>query len=102
MLSIFLCQNATEIFIIGMVYLVLIACYDKTKTCVDFPPRYTFMCLVLLEKNLPFAYAKTKLQISCAVIAQLISTFVYASWIVQSLYFSSLEPCSVAVQLGLC
>ena len=33
------------------------------------------------------AYAKTKAQISCAVTAQLISTFVYATWIVQSLFF---------------
>ena len=34
-----------------------------------------------------FAYAKTKVQISCAVTAQLISTFVFASWIEQSIYF---------------
>ena len=51
-------------------------------------------------------YAKTKGQISCVVSAQLISTFVLALSIVQSLYFltkiSSLEPFSVAVQLGLC
>ena len=33
-----------------------------------------------------FAYAKTKTQISCAVTAQLISAFVIASQIVQSLY----------------
>ena len=33
-------------------------------------------------------------QISCAVTAQLISAFVFASWIVQSLYF--LEPKSQA------
>ena len=30
-----------------------------------------------------FAYAKTKVQISCAVTAQLISAFVFATWIVQ-------------------
>ena len=34
-----------------------------------------------------FAYAKTKPQISCAVTAQLISDFIFAAWIVQSLYF---------------
>ena len=34
-----------------------------------------------------FAYAKTKTQISCAVTAKLISAFVFATWIVQSLYF---------------
>ena len=39
------------------------------------------------EKTGFFAYAKTKAQISCALIAQLISVFVFATWIVQSLYF---------------
>ena len=33
------------------------------------------------------AYAKTKTQISFAVTAKLISAFVFATWIVQSLYF---------------
>ena len=33
-----------------------------------------------------FAYAKTKTQISCAVTAQLISAFVFATRIVQTLY----------------
>ena len=39
------------------------------------------------EKNLLFAYVKTKKQISFAVTAKLISTFVFATRIVQSLYF---------------
>ena len=39
------------------------------------------------EKSCFFAYAKTKAQISCAVTAQLISAFVFATYIVQSLYF---------------
>ena len=34
-----------------------------------------------------FAYAKTKTQISCAVTAKLISAFVFATWIVQSLFY---------------
>ena len=34
-----------------------------------------------------FAYAKTKTQISCAITAQLISAFVFATRIVKSLYF---------------
>ena len=34
-----------------------------------------------------FAYAKTKTQISFAVSAKLISTFVFATWIVQSLFY---------------
>ena len=39
------------------------------------------------EKTVFFAYAKTKTQISFAVTAKLISTFVFATRIVQSLYF---------------
>ena len=39
-----------------------------------------------LETRL-FAYVKTKAQVSCAVTAQLISAFVFAKRIVQSLYF---------------
>ena len=34
-----------------------------------------------------FVYAKTKTQISFAVTAKLISAFVFATWIVQFLYF---------------
>ena len=37
------------------------------------------------------AYAKTKVQISCAVIAQLIRIFVFATWIVQFLCFINLK-----------
>ena len=39
------------------------------------------------EKTAFFAYAKTKTQISFAVTAKLISAFVFATGIVQSLYF---------------
>ena len=39
------------------------------------------------EKTGFFAYAKAKTQISCAVTAQLISVFVFATQIVQSLFF---------------
>ena len=38
-------------------------------------------------ENQRFAYAKTKTQISLAVTAKLISAFVFATWIVQYLYF---------------
>ena len=51
-------------------------------------------------------YAKTKVQISCAVTAQLISNFGFATYRVQSLLskseISSLWPSSVTVQTGLC
>ena len=49
------------------------SCYPK------YEPRY--------EKTFFFAYAKTKTQISCAVTAQLITAFVFAIWIVQSLFY---------------
>ena len=42
-------------------------------------------------ENLLFAYAKTKTQISFAVTAKLISAFVFATWIVQSLYFLNMK-----------
>ena len=42
------------------------------------------MCLVM--RKLLFAYEKTKAQISCAVTAQVISTFVFTTQIVQFLY----------------
>ena len=38
-------------------------------------------------ENQQSAYAKTKTQISFAVTAKLISAFVFATWIVQYLYF---------------
>ena len=44
-----------------------------------------------MSKNQHFAYAKTKTQISFAVTAKLISAFVFATWIVQSLYFLNLK-----------
>ena len=46
--------------------------------------------LSLVMRKPAFAYAKTKMQINCAVTAQLISAFVFAIWIVQSLF--SLNP----------
>ena len=64
-----------------------------------------FLSIILLFtwENKQFAYAKTRVQISFAVTAKLISTFVFATRIVQSLYFPNkkfhassclLLPCS--------
>ena len=50
------------------------------------------------EKQL-FAYAKTKTQISCAVSAQLISTFVFATQIVQSLFLPKFPASSFLLRL---
>ena len=46
---------------------------------------------LVMKKNQLFAYAKTKTQISCAVTGQLISAFVFATWIVQSLFYLNLK-----------
>ena len=61
------------------------------------------------EKISFFDYAKTKVQISCALTAQLIRAFVFTTWIVQSLFFlnHNHEFCSVffssvTVQTGQC
>ena len=43
------------------------------------------------EKKRIFAYAETKAQISCSVSAQLISAFVFATWIVQFLFYLYLK-----------
>ena len=53
---------------------------DQVRTCpISSEPRH--------EKTCFFAFAKTKAQISCAVTTQLISAFVFATWIVlQPLY----------------
>ena len=48
------------------------------------------------------AYAKTKMQISCAVTSQRISTFVFATWIVQSVSFLIQKPSSGASHPRLC
>ena len=43
--------------------------------------------LAVSWENLLFAYAKTKVQISCVITVQLISNFASATYIVQCLYF---------------
>ena len=45
----------------------------------------------VMRKPFFFAYAKTKTQISFAMTAKLISAFVFATWIIQSLYFLNLK-----------
>ena len=56
-----------------------------TSTCV-YPSSATFIWAASWENRL-FAYAKTKAQISCAVIAQLISAFVFATQICTIILF---------------
>ena len=45
--------------------------------------------------NQIFAYTKTKTQISCAITAELISAFVFATQIAQSLYFLNFKPLAI-------
>ena len=55
--------------------------------CFKQPATYLRIIWALLWENRLFAYAKTKTQISFAVTAKLISAFVFATRIVQSLFF---------------
>ena len=48
---------------------------------------FTTIHASLVTRKPDFAYAKTKVQISFAVTAKLISAFVFATWIVQFLFF---------------
>ena len=57
-----------------------------------------YMSLVMRKPF--FVYAKTRTQISCAVTAQLISAFVFASWIEQSLYFLNRNFTPLAILCG--
>ena len=75
-----------------------------------------FTCILFQTKHLTFrsgfvhfvmrkrciAFAKTKTQISCAVTAQLISVFIFAAWIVQSLFFLNLKFQASSLFLRLC
>ena len=51
-------------------------------------PIAVYIICAASQENQIFAYAKTKVQISCAVTAQLISAFVFATRIVQILFFN--------------
>ena len=56
----------------------------------------------LVVRKPVFAYAKTKTQISFAVTAKLISAFVFATRIVQSLYFLNLKFQASSLPLWVC
>ena len=68
-----------NIQILMLVFVAILSDNEQDFGCLKNEPRY--------EKNRLFAYAKTKTQISFAVTAKLISAFVFATRIVQSLYF---------------
>ena len=78
------------------------ACHINTKT-------FTMLnYLSCVKKNLLFAYAKTKAQISCVVTTLLISTFVFGFWLHRKhnsflkSKISSLEPSTVVLHPDLC
>ena len=52
---------------------------------------FHFYMSLVMRKPAFCIYAKTKMQISCAVTAQLISAFVFAIRILQSLYYINLK-----------
>ena len=64
--------------------------FIQTNLAWDVLSHTTLIWALLWEKRF-FAYAKTKTQISCAVTAQLISVFVFAKRIVQSLFYLNLK-----------
>ena len=82
----------------SFIMLLIIKCFWLNMICFWLPSynfyiNYPFIILFTYrnepryEKTSFFAYAKTKTQISFAVTAMLISAFVFAIRIVQSLYF---------------
>ena len=73
--------------------LLLYSCYTKSRSL------YNYTCDTA-HMSEHFAYAKTKAQISFTVTAKLISVFVFATRIVQFLYF--LNPTFLASNLHVC
>ena len=64
-------------------------CPNSHSVIVDAGIRPEVIVIVYEQcrENLLFAYAKTKTQISFAVTAKLISAFVFATWILQYIFF---------------
>ena len=58
------------------------------------------MSRVMRKPAYAYAYAKSEALISRTATAQLISAFVFATYIVQSLYFLNLKLSSLAAQPG--
>ena len=63
----------------------------QVKSIADAPPDHSAIIRAATWENRIFAYAKTKTQFSFAVTAKLISAFVFASRIVQPLFFLNLK-----------
>ena len=77
---------------------------QETKS-VETVSMKSFIYERVMRKPAFYIYAKKQAQISCAVTLQLVSTYGFATYIVQSFSFytsefSSLYPSFVAVQLG--
>ena len=69
-------------------YRVYTVCHSNCMCWTNFSmERPLYLNRATACENQHFAYAKTKTQISFTVTAMLISAFVFATWIVQSLYF---------------
>ena len=65
--------------VFGSIFILHSYCYTANNIKIQFESRH--------EKTCFFAYVKIKTQISCAVTAQLISTFLFVTQIEQSLFY---------------
>ena len=91
----YLCNHTSPIMIHHDKTNYNVSCVMRTYFCICKNKGTDQFCVITQPistwaaswENQQFAYAKTKTQISFAVTAKLISAFVFATWIVQYLYF---------------
>ena len=74
-------------FFFSFIFTIIFLKYSHLKICCIHSNHFNTHDLSHVMRNQCFAYAKTKTQISFAVTAKLISAFVFALLIVQSLLF---------------
>ena len=92
-----ICKSSPIKFCIRGTFNYHISLFLEVRLC----SQYVDIGAASQEKQM-FAYAKTKPQINCAVTAQLISAFVFATRIAQFLFFLSFKPLSKTVHASLC
>ena len=84
-----------QLFSFGMAWLLYSSFITHLEfylcTARPFGGKFILQYLSRCIKNQQSAYAKPTAQISCTVTAQLISAFVFATWILQSLFFLNLK-----------
>ena len=80
------CTSSTRCIILGDSVKSSRSQIQTSKSCDLYSSKYLSYELRFGDNQI-FAYTKTKPQISFAVIAQLISAIVFATWLVQSLFY---------------